>query len=209
MMALRRSGLGWRAVNPTIITEATTFEETTMLSRIFAPHQRCQLPLLAVGFVSLTMFLVGCSLSGNAPVSTTSSGGGVILTSGGNATPPPFPPFTIGAWVSDQSPQKGEQVHLYVLARVQDPTMMHPAAPPPPGLQITANIQGVAQQSGTDSDGFAKFDFNATAPATLPQTITVFTSYNNVNYQTTTFFTVLPQIAPPTPGVTPTATKGP
>ena len=181
-----------------------------MFSRIFAPVQRKQYTPLALGLVSMMVFLVGCSLTGNAPVNTTNTNG-IVLSSGANATPPPFPPFTIGAWVSNQTPQKGDKDHLYVLARIQPADMQSPASPAV-NQGVTAVIDGVSQSLPTDSDGFAKFDFDANASPTKPSVINVYATYQNVQYATTTFYTVLPEITvTPSPSgtVTPTPTKGP
>jgi hypothetical protein len=179
--------------------------------RIFQSVQNMRIVTLSVAVVSLAVFMVGCSLTGNAPVATTSDTG--LTLGGGNSTvtPPPFPPFTVGAWVYDASPQKGDKDHVYVLTRVQDPTMQKPSSPPSPGVGVSVVIDGVGQNKTTDSDGYAVFDFDANATPTKPSIITVTTSYHGQQYQTTTFYTVLPLVASPTPvaSVTPTTTTTP
>ena len=184
-----------------------------MFSRIFVHTQRKHLLPLALGIVSLLTFFAGCTLSGSPSANNTSGTTGIVLNTGANASPPPFPPFTIGAWVHDQTPQKGEKNHLYVFARIQSADMTSPAKPAV-GLTINVVIDGTSQNQPTDADGSVKFDFDSNATPTTPSVINVYATYNNVQYTTTTFYTVLPEIAiTPAPSgtvtVTPTAGKGP
>jgi hypothetical protein len=164
----------------------------------------------AAGMLALAVFLAGCTLGGAPPtVSTTANG--IILINGDQATPPPFPVFTIGAWISDMSPQKGDDDHLYVLARIHDPNMVN-APTPAQGVSITAYIDNSQVTHQTDSAGYAVFDFPANGTPTQPDVVNVTASYQGQIYQTDTFYTVLPVITPqatPTGGPTATPTTGP
>ncbi len=153
-----------------------------------------------VAALMLTLFLAGCSLVGGPP-STSTAGVGVIPNSGSQETPPPFPTLTAGAWVKEQSPQAGYTDTLYVLVRVNDPTMVAPSKPPNPPAQVNATITGTGTslQGQTDSDGFATFQFPANGKPTQPDIINVTVTYNGQTVQTTTFYTVLPLLTTPTP----------
>ncbi len=154
--------------------------------------------------VALSLLLAGCSLGGSPPVTTGNNN--VIFAPGQAATPPPFPPFTIGAYIADMSPQLGEADRLYVIARVHDATMSKPPMPPNPPVTISATIDGSTQSMPTDADGFAAFSFTAKGTPTQPDIVNVSAVYNGKTYTTTTFYTVLPPISTPTPapGTTPT-----
>ncbi len=162
----------------------------------------------------LLILLTGCA-GGNAPnVGTTSGDTGTLAGNDPNAapTPPPFPAFTVGAWVNDMSPKKGKTDRLYVLVRLHDSAMAGPSQPPPEGsIQVTAIIDSTPQQKSNDKAGYIFFDFTANAPPTVPSVITVTAVYQGRPYQTTTFYTVLPEIkGTPTPGAgTPTVTPTP
>ncbi len=160
--------------------------------------------LPAGGTLALLTLLAGCSLGGPPPAQGGNNNGVVVVT-GQNATPAAFPPFTVGAWVFNASPQIGEPDRVYVLTRVQDPTMQKPAQPPAQPVQVTVLIDGVSQSAQTDSGGFAVFPFNAQDTHQVPSVIRVLASYNGQSYQTTTFYTSLPSVmVTPGPSTTPT-----
>jgi hypothetical protein len=175
-----------------------------MTSQIVRHTARSLLPICAM---ALLITLSGCSLGGPAAAQNGNNNNVVVVT-GQNTTPAAFPPFTVGAWVYNPAPQIGEPDRLYVLTRVQDPTMKKPAQPPSPGVQVTVLIDGVSQNTTTDSDGFAVFPFNAADTHATPSVIQVLTSYNGQSYRTTTFYTSLPQITV-TPGPSKTPTPAP
>jgi hypothetical protein len=147
----------------------------------------------------LLVFLAGCSV-GPAPSNDTSNTAGSV-PQGALITPPPFPTLTAGAWMDDMSPQAGQSVTLYVLVRVNDPTMETPSKPPNPPAQVSATVTGTGAsfQGQTDSDGFATFHFSANGKPTQPDVIDVTVTFNGYTVQTTTFFTVLPPVATPSP----------
>jgi hypothetical protein len=158
----------------------------------------------------LIVFLASCA-SGNAPTLVTTSSGTNGLANGTDPnappTPPPFPAFTVGAWVSNMSPEKGEQDRVYVLTRTHDASMTTASKPPPAGsVAVTVVIDGVSQRGTTDQTGYAYFDFPANAQPTKPSVILVTAFYQGKPYQTTTFYAVLPDLkGSPPPGATPTA----
>jgi hypothetical protein len=174
-----------------------------MHSRIFQ-HTTRWMAAWAAGMLALSLFLAGCSLGGPPPTAS-STDVGIIDVNGNQPTPPPFPAFTIGAWIADMSPQKGEADRLYVLARIHAPDMSKPPTPAQ-GIPVTAFIDNTQVTNPTDAAGYAVFNFTANGTPTQPDVVTVTAPYNGQTYTTNTFYTVLPVI---TPQATPTATATP
>lgn len=160
--------------------------------------RRFALLITALGIIAVS--LVACQ----APSSANQGANNTILIPSPNAsnlTPTPkFPPFTIGAWPSNFSPDLNDTITIYIVCRVQDQSMAGPSHPPPAGLTISINIgDPVPQQFSvrTGADGLAAqtFSFNDPTPG-QPVIVTVTTSYNNVTYKAQTFFTPGPKAAP-------------
>lgn len=168
-----------------------------------------RLALLAIIFGVIAVALVACQ----APTSPVSSGNnnGVNVFHTPNAhlaTPSPtFPPFTVGAWPSNYSPGNKDSITIYVLCRVQDPTMKGPAVPPSQNLQVTVNLEAPVNQtySGqTDRDGLAAIPVQFDDPASgTPVVVDVIVNYNGQTFEAQTFFT-----PNPTAGATPSVTPG-
>lgn len=178
-----------------------------MHSRI-SRHTARRMMARAMSMLAVSLFLAGCS-TGSAPPPGSTADNGIIVINGDQATPPPFSVFTIGAWISDMSPQKGQADRLYVLARIHDPTMVK-APTPATGISVTAFIDGTQVTHQTDSAGYAVFDFTANGTPTQPDVVTVTATYQQQTYQTNTFYTVLPVITPQaTPKATATPPSGP
>ena len=123
---------------------------------------------------------------------------------------PAFSPFTIGAWPSNYSPGASDTVTIYVVARIQDQTMLTPPRPAP-GLTIDFIAGDPVRQSGsgqTGPDGIATWTLTfKDQPPGIPVTVSINTSYNQQQYHAETFFTPGVNIAPtptPPPGSTPT-----
>ncbi|MEO7001136.1 MAG: hypothetical protein ABI068_05010 [Ktedonobacterales bacterium] len=161
----------------------------------------------------LSVALVGCQVAGTTPGSTTGSSQTLISTPNpALQTPTPqFPPFTVGAWASNFSPNANDTITIYVLCRVQPSDMSQPATPPPPLgviIQPTAPIGGTYTGT-TDAHGLAAvpITFNDPSPGT-PITVAVSVTYNGRAYHTTTFFTPSPTAASPTPNASPSASPG-
>lgn len=185
----------------------------TLQAKLF---RRVTLLLLALGI--LAFGLVACSVGPSAQNLQNTS----LAFSTPNPllyTPTPtFPPFTVGAWPSNYSPNNADTVTIYVICRAQNASMSGPSMPTS-GLpvSVTAGGQGypiTENGSGTtDADGMAAVPITFTDPQSgYPIVVTVSVNYKNQTYTATTFFTPNPMATPsptPKPGqpaATPTAT---
>ena len=169
---------------------------------------------LVIAGCAIAVSLIACAApSGPAsPTTTNSSSGFTFATPLPNLTPTPqFPGFTIGAWPSNYSPNNVDNITIYVLCRVQDPTMNTPSTPPQP-LQVTVLVGDPINQpytATTDSDGLAAvyIALNDTQSG-RPVTVTVSANYKNQTYTGSTFFTPSPA-AKPTPTAPAATTPAP
>lgn len=168
-----------------------------------------RLALLTVIFGVIAVALVACQAP-TSPVSSANSGDvNQFHTPNPNlASPSPtFPPFTVGAWPSNYSPGNKDNITIYVLCRVQDPSMNGPAHPPSQSLQVAVNLEAPVNQaySGqTDADGLAAIPVQFDDPSSgTPVVVDVIVNYNGQTFEAQTFFT-----PNPTQGPTPTATAG-
>jgi hypothetical protein len=168
--------------------------------------QAKRIGLLAMALTLLVMLLAACTAG---PVAVTPNGGGGNLTfqtpdAAQNTATPTFPPFTVGAWVSNYSPNINDSITIYVICRVQDPTMATPPHPPAPGLQVRVILFGPINATlpgSTGADGIAAIPYVVNDPYVgQPVTIIVHVSYGGRDYPAQTFFTS----GPTTPN-TPTA----
>lgn len=179
----------------------------------FPQSKRLAALMLACCVIALTF--ASCAVPGAATGSTAATGGSILISTPHPAdlTPTPaFPPFTIGAWPSNYSPNAGDSITLYVLCRIQDPSMKTPSTPPPAGQGVSVSIGSPVNQSATgstDNEGLAAI------PLTIndtfvgqPVTVNVSTTWNGRTYYASTFFTPSPR-ALPTPTATPTAPPAP
>lgn len=181
--------------------------------------KRGMLFLLALGFLSFT--LVACSVGPSAQDQTTQqypfSTPNPLL----NTPTPTFPPFTVGAWPSNYSPNNADTITIYVVCRAQVAAMNGPSTPVK-GLTVNVTAGGPGQPvnvngSGTtDADGMAAIPVAFTDPKSgVPIVVQVTVTYQHTTYNAQTFFTPNPS-AKPTPkpkatgtaGATPTATTG-
>lgn len=165
--------------------------------------RRFAIMLMALSMLSVA--LVACQATAITPPG---SGGGpgstlTFSTSAANAVSPTptFPLFTIGAWPSNYSPGNPDTITIYVICRVQDPTMQSPAVPPNPGVSVTIFVGGAINQTltattGADGIATAQLAFSDPDPG-VPVVVQVSASYRNQTYKNQTFFT---------PGATFTAT---
>lgn len=175
--------------------------------------------ILAVALSVLSVALAACQAT-----SVTGGGGGgsgqslALITPVINASPTPtFPLFTIGAWPSNYSPGNPDTITIYVICRVQDPTMQTPAKPPSPGIPVTILVGAPINQSatattGTDGIATAQIAFSDPTPG-QPVNVTVTATYQQHSYTNQTFFTPGATFTPTptagpntTPGTTPSAT---
>jgi hypothetical protein len=182
--------------------------------------------LMVAALSILSIALVACQAPGSAVTAGPQGGNGVNVFRTPNsslASPTPtFPPFTVGAWPSNYSPANNDNITIYVLCRVQDPTMNGPAHPPAQHLQVTIIVGAPVNQTytgTTDNDGLAAIpmainDSSSGKPVVVQATV----NYGNATYLAQTFFTPAPNKPPtatpgskgkPTPSVTVTVTTGP
>lgn len=171
--------------------------------------------LLLIGFALLALSLVACQASDTS--NDGASGGGDLLS--GFKTPnatlftptPTFPPFTIGAWPSNYSPQNNDTVTIYVLCRVQKDMGGPPAAPNPP-ISVHVSISDPFTKSAdgtTDSSGLAAIPISFSDPRSgYPVRVYVSTNYGGHTYNAETVFT--PNVTqPPSPTGSPSTTVTP
>jgi hypothetical protein len=174
--------------------------------------------LLMVAVAVLAVAFAACSApaapTGALPGAGSGNVNGFHTPNPTDGTPTPtFSPFTIGAWPSNYSPGTSDTVTIYVVARIQDQTMLTPPRPAP-GLAITFIAQDPVNQTGsaqTGPDGIATWTVTfKDEPAGKPARVEVSTTYLQQTYDAETFFTPGVNIGPtptPKPGSTPTKSK--
>jgi hypothetical protein len=165
--------------------------------------------VLLAALTLMTMALVACT-AGPVGSSPSSSGDLTFQTpdlSQLTATPT-FPVFTVGAWVSNYSPNANDVITIYVICRVQDQSMKVPSSPPAAGLPVQVILSGPisASLSGTtSSDGIVAIPYVVNDPYVgQPVTIRVHVNYGGQSYQAWSFFTS----GPTTPNTVTPATSG-
>jgi hypothetical protein len=173
-----------------------------------------RLGLLFLSFFLLAVALAACS----APQTPTTSGSGTTDSGNTFQTPAPsltsptptFPSFTVGTWPSNYSPANNDTLTIYVICRIQDPTMQTPAKPGV-GIPVVLQFQPAANAAvnlssltgTTGQDGIASFTIQLNDPTSgVPIIVQATATYNGVTYTAQTFFTPNPeaQKATPTPG---------
>jgi hypothetical protein len=174
--------------------------------------KRFALMIVAVSLISVV--LVACQTPSTPTVSQPGSGGGVNVFHTPNAaldTPTPtFPPFTIGAWMSNFSPASSDTITIYVLCKVQDQSFNGPARPAV-GQGVTIAIGPPINQSNgvtTDGSGLGAWTLKINDKQTgVPVQVTVSTTYKGQAYTRSTFFTPAP-VGGKTPSPNPSETPG-
>ncbi len=175
--------------------------------------------ILLAALSTLSVTLVACQVTGtNSTGSDTGATFSFTTPNPKSQTPTPtFPPFTVGAWPSNYSPQALDNITIYVLCRVQVASMSGPAQPPPP-LTVTIQIGAPINKTltgKTDANGLAAIPLSLSDPSPgTPVQVTVFVNWQNQTYQNQTFFTPGATYTPtpkssPTPNGTPTVTATP
>ena len=184
-----------------------------------------RLGLLLASFCLIGLAVAACATpaapSTNVPSSE--NGSNVFQTPNPalNTPTPTFPGFTIGAWPSQYSPGNNDTITIYVICRIQDPTMVNPPKPAA-GVVVSLSFQAAAnaaasfapQTEPTASDGIAAFTVQVNDPTSgVPIIVYASTNYGGVPYQAQTFFTPNPMASPTptgpaggTPGASATAT---
>jgi hypothetical protein len=180
------------------------------------------LPALAILMVSLS----ACQLAGpNAFLGSSKSAPSLVMstpTAGSAAATPTGALFTIGAWPSNSMPRRNERIMIYIVCRVQDPTMNGPGMPAA-GIKVQVRVLDPLNRSysgTTNSGGMARVPIAFhNARIGLPITVDVAAIWHHVTYQSQTSFTPAPGGRPShlssggTPGhgktPTPAPTAGP
>jgi hypothetical protein len=183
-----------------------------------------RLGLLLASLLLIAVAVVACATP--QPTASTSSSSGenganVFRTPNEslNTATPTFPGFTMGAWPSQYSPGNNDTITIYVICRIQDPTMLTPPKPAS-GVSVTItfnqmngqNVNLSSQVVQTGSDGIAAFTVQLNDPASgIPVQVLALTTYNGTPYTAQTFFTPNPLAATPTVTgqASPGATSGP
>ncbi|HEV8194274.1 MAG TPA: hypothetical protein VGP82_22720 [Ktedonobacterales bacterium] len=187
-----------------------------------AIHQR-RWALLLLALATLLVSLVACQAPGGSSTPPGNTGAIIISTPVGDSASatPVFPPFTIGAWPSDTTPNVSDTITIYVICQMQDPSMNTPSKPAI-GLKVRVSIldpinQSFTKTTGADGIAAVKLSFKDSRPGT-PVTVNVSTNWKGVNYTRQIYFTPAPQAKPspspggggtPGPGGTPPATPIP
>ncbi|WIG57705.1 MAG: hypothetical protein OJF49_000450 [Ktedonobacterales bacterium] len=169
--------------------------------------------LLMVALSIIAVALVACQTP-TAPTQNNSNNGGVNVFHTPNPalqTPTPaFPPFTIGTWPSNYSPNSGDNLTIYVICRNQDASMQS-APKPAVGVGVTISIDPPFNNTKvvtTGADGIAAWTFQMTDTSSgQPVQVTVTaTGPDGKTYVAQTFFTPSPAAASPSPS--PSGTPG-
>lgn len=168
--------------------------------------QAKRLGLFAMALAIAAISLVACAVNPITPANNNSS---VTFTTPDAAqfTPTPtFPGFTIGAWTSNPSPNTVDTITIYVVCRVQDPTMKTPSQPPPTPVTVQVSFGppiNTGLRGTTDADGMVALTYSLNDPnAGQPVDVYVTANWNGQLYTARTYFT-------PAPGAVPTATPKP
>lgn len=166
--------------------------------------------LLMIVLCLLGISLVACSAS-DSPVAGSSDNSGINGFKTPNAslfTPTAtFPPFTIGIWPSNYSPQNNDTVTIYVLCR----THQDMNNPPAPAAQLSIHVQvydpiNKGADGKTDDTGLAAIPISFSDPLSgRPVRVDATVTYGGKGYLATTYFTPAVTTAP-TATVAPTAT---
>jgi len=174
-----------------------------------ATHSR-RWALLLLALATLLVALVACEAPNNAPPASSGNTGAIIISTpaGASSSPTPvFPPFTIGAWPSDTTPDSSATITIYVICQMQDPSMTTPSKPAI-GVKVRVSIldpinQTFTKTTGKDGIATVNVNFKDSHPG-QPVTVNVSTTWKGVNYTRQIYFTPAPQAKPsPSPGGTP------
>ncbi len=168
--------------------------------------------LLVTAVTILTTSLVACSAGATDQNNNVPSDITFTTPDASQYTPTPgFPPFTVGAWVSNYSPGITDNITIYVICRVQDASMQTPSRPPSQPVSVTVILSGPINgtlSGSTGSDGIAAIPYTVNDPYVgQPVDITAKAYWNGSAYYARTFFTAAPWVAPtatPAGSVTPT-----
>ena len=181
-----------------------------------AKHTR-RWALLLVALAILAVALVACGLPSGYSLPN-GSAATMATPAGGSSPTPAFSPFTIGAWPSNSMPGAGDSVTIYIICRIQDPTMANPATPAA-GQTVYVRLLDPVNRTykgttGDDGIARARVAYNH-ARARTPITVEVTATWKGTTYQSQTSFTPMSSMGSsgndmPQPGeTTPAATATP
>jgi hypothetical protein len=175
-----------------------------------------RLGLLLASCFLISVAVVACAAPQTGSPSSYSGGGSnnVFHTPNPslNSPTPTFPGFTVGAWPSNYSPNNNDTLTIYVICRVQDPTMQQPPTPAV-GLSVVLTFQAAGPaavnlaplSAQTGQDGIAAFMFHLNDPTSgVPIVVQASATYQGITYTAQTFFTPSPEAKP-----SPSASAGP
>jgi hypothetical protein len=115
--------------------------------------------------------------------------------------------FTLGAWPSNSMPGPNERIMIYVICRVQDPTMSGPSTPAA-GIKVQVRVNDSINRSyggTTNNGGMARVPIAFhEARLGLPIIVDVAATWQHVTYQSQTSFTPAPGVRRPHPSGTST-----
>ena len=160
------------------------------------------LPALAI----LTVSLLACQV----PSQSAAQGNSISPTSltmsppaaGSASATPTFAPFTIGAWPSNAMPDANDRMVIYIICRMQDPTMTGPSTPSG-GMKVRVRVLAPINRSysgTTNGDGMASVPIAFTdAHPGPPVTVDVAATWHDMTYQSQTSFTPASGGQPPQP----------
>lgn len=174
-------------------------------------NQARHFALLVATLALMAVSLAACGGAGNAFSSSASNGVPFSTPDSSQDTPTPqFPVFTIGAWVSNYSPNVNDSITIYVICRVQDPTMQTASKPPPQPISVRVVLSGPINDTltgTTGADGIAALPYTVNDPFVgQPVDVYAYASYPGGPWVARSFFTSSPGTRPT---VTPGSTKTP
>ncbi len=163
--------------------------------------------LLALMTLALSLSACQVPLDSSASANTAAV---VVATdvAGSSSATPSVPPFTIGVWTSNSSPQARGTITVYILCMTQDQTTGGPSGPAS-GIHVRIKVLAPINRtySGTTAaDGTAavkvKYDDKHSGS---PVAVDVTATWHGATYQGQTYFTPAPQgTVSPTPSRTST-----
>jgi hypothetical protein len=163
-------------------------------------YQRWMLLLPAIAL--LAVFLFGCQVPGRNDAANPN---GLALSTPSTrlAQPTPaFPPFTLGAWPSNSTPNASDRIMIFVICRIQDAAASM-ASTPASGVQVQLHIADPINQTylgTTQQDGIARvsISFYVARPG-LPVLVDAEAAWHGAIYQSQTSFTPAPNGRPSHP----------
>lgn len=131
----------------------------------------------------LTQSRANLSVTLNSATATPASGLTILNGDGGDVTPVGIPAYTLGLWMSNNSPGVGEPTTVYV-------KLTHYSAPVP-DVRITLTVGGGPTVVTTNAEGMATLRVFSNGPGAVPVEIDGAVTIDGQNLTASTFFTPL------------------